>query len=48
MGDIPYTSSEQGGGLIIHHGLTVRITICDRLQEKDAFRAKLTFEVDAL
>ncbi len=26
MGDIPYISSEQGG-LIIHHGLIMRITI---------------------
>ncbi len=27
MGDLPYISSEQGGGLIIHHGLIIRITI---------------------
>ncbi len=27
MGDLPYISSEQGGGLIIHHGFIMRITI---------------------
>ncbi len=27
MGDLSYISSEQGGGLIIHHGLIMRITI---------------------
>ncbi len=30
MGDLPYISSEQGGGLIIHHGLIMRITIYKR------------------
>ncbi len=24
MGDLSYISSEQGGGLIIHHGLIIR------------------------
>ncbi len=28
MGDLPYISSEQEGGLIIHQGLIMRITIC--------------------
>ncbi len=27
MGDLSYISSEQGGGLIIHHGLIMRIII---------------------
>ncbi len=27
MGDLPYISSEQGGGLIIHQGLIMQITI---------------------
>ncbi len=27
MGDLPYISSEQGSGLIIHHGLIMLITI---------------------
>ncbi len=26
MGDLPYISSDQGGGLIIHHGLIMQIT----------------------
>ncbi len=30
MGDLSYISSEQGGGLIIHHGLIMRITIYKR------------------
>ncbi len=30
MGDLPYISSEQGGGLIIFHGLIMRITIYKR------------------
>ncbi len=30
MGDLPYISSEQGGWLIIHHGLIMRITIYKR------------------
>ncbi len=30
MGDLSYISSEQGGGLIIHHGLVMRITIYKR------------------
>ncbi len=30
MGDLPYISSEQGDGLIIHHGLMMRITIYKR------------------
>ncbi len=30
MGDLPYISSEQGSGLIIHHGLIMRITIYKR------------------
>ncbi len=32
-GDLPYISSEQGDGLIIHHGLIMRITIYKPIQE---------------
>ncbi len=57
--DVPIQElrAEEGGGLIIHLGLKIRILryrlppnffICDRLQEKDAFRAKRTFVEDAI
>ncbi len=35
MGDLPYISSEQGAGLIIHHGLIMRITMYKRLLYKN-------------
>ncbi len=41
MGDLPYVSSEQGGGLIIHHGLIIR-TI--RYKEKPQMSTRLKLQ----
>ncbi len=40
MGDLSYISSEQGGGLIIHQGLIMRITIYKRPKPIQELRAE--------